>query len=113
MTTEFTVASGADLNAAIRAIDLSGSDAATNTAYTIKITTTISLTTDLLALNLPSGSSAIVEGTNGSGAPLVQTIDGNNNQRGFFIYSGAVTLADLSIQNAVAQGGGGAGGRWR
>jgi tetratricopeptide (TPR) repeat protein len=113
MTTEFTVASEADLNAAIRAIDLSGSDAATNTAYTIKITTTISLTTDLLALNLPSGSSAIVEGTNGSGAPLVQTIDGNNNQRGFFIYSGAVTLADLSIQNAVAQGGGGAGGRWR
>jgi hypothetical protein len=72
--TEFTVANEADLDTAIRAIDVSGRDAVTNTAYTSKITATISLTSDLLALNRPSGSSVIIEGTNGSGAPLVQTI---------------------------------------
>ena len=38
-------------------------------------------------------------------------IDGDGKYRGFFVYSGAVTIEDLTIQNAAAIGGvGGSGG---
>ena len=55
MTTNFTVTNETELNADIRAIDVSGADAAQNTDYVINITGTIDLTTDLLAINLESG----------------------------------------------------------
>jgi hypothetical protein len=52
-----------------------------------------------------------IEGTNGSGGAVAQTIDGMGDQRGFFVYGGNVTLENLTIENAVAQGGaGGPGG---
>ena len=107
----FTVASEADLNAAIRAIDVGGADAAQNTAYTINITGPISLTTDLLAINLESGSSLTIAGTNGVGGPAPQTLDGNGSQRGLFVYAGNVTVQNLTLENMSAVGGaGGSGG---
>ena len=111
MTTIFTVASEADLNAAIRAIDVGGADVAQNTAYTINITGPISLTTDLLAINLESGSSLTIAGTDGVGGPAAQTLDGNGSQRGLFVYAGNVTVQNLTIENMSAVGGaGGSGG---
>ncbi len=82
-----------------------------NTAYTIDITGQINLTTDLLAINLESGSSLTLAGTNGSGGPAVQTLDGEGSQRGLFVYAGNVTLENLTLQNMSAVGGaGGSGG---
>ena len=67
MTTDFTVGSETDLNTAIQSIDAA---AAGSGAYTINITGTINLTSDLLAFNLPSGVSVTVEGmTGGAGGP--------------------------------------------
>jgi hypothetical protein len=110
-TTTFKVSNETDLNNAIRAIDATGADAAANTAYTIDIAGPISLTSDLLAINLDSGSSVTIAGTTtGSGGAAVQTIDGMGNQQGFFVYAGNVTLENLTIQNAVAVGGNGASG---
>jgi hypothetical protein len=110
MTTTFTVANETQLNTAIQAIDAGGADAAANTAYTIDITGQISLTSELPAINLDSGSSVTIAGTNGAGGPQAQTIDGNNSQQGFFVSAGNVTLENLTIADAVAQGGGGVGG---
>ena len=72
--------------------------------YTIDLTGNIDLTTGLSAIDLPTDASLTIEG-NG------HTIDGNGDQSAFFVNSGSLTLDDLMIENAVAQGGdGGAGG---
>src|SRR5580704_16363988 len=76
------------LNSVIAAIDLGGSDAQPGANYVINITGQINLTTDLLAINLAPGSSLTIEGTDGSGAAAVQTIDGGGTERGFFVLSG-------------------------
>ena len=109
--TTYSDASEAALNAAIRAIDVGGVDAAPNTAYTIDdLPDTIDLTTALLAINLESGSSLTIAGTNGSGGVEVQTLDGGGSQRGLFVYAGNVTVENLTIQNMSAVGGAGGGG---
>jgi hypothetical protein len=100
------------LNADIRDIDVGGNLAAANTSYVITVAANISLTSELLAVNLMSGSSLTIVGTNGAGGGVaqVQTINGEGDQRGFFIYSGNVTLENLTIQDAVAVGGAGISG---
>jgi large repetitive protein len=108
--TSYSNASEVALNAAIRAIDVGGADAAQNTAYTIDITGTIDLTTALLAINLESGSSLTIAGTTGFGGVEAQTLDGGGSQRGLFVYAGNVTLENLTIQNMSAVGGAGGGG---
>jgi hypothetical protein len=100
MPTSFSVANQTDLNNAIAQIDIGGASAATNTAYTITLTSSFTLGTDLFAVNLASGSSLTVHGNNA-------TIDGGGNQRGFFVYSGAVAIDNLTITNAAAVGGAG------
>ena len=107
MTTNFTVTNETELNADIRAIDVSGADAAQNTNYVINIIGTIDLTTDLLAINLESGSSLTIGGTNGSGGAA---LDGGGSQRGLFVYAGNVTVENLTIENMSAVGGAGASG---
>ena len=67
--TNFAVSTEADLNNAVQAIDASGADAATNTAYTIDITGPISLTSGLQGINLDSGSSLTIAGTMAAAAP--------------------------------------------
>jgi autotransporter-associated beta strand protein len=114
ITTSFAANSEAALNSAIKSIDVGGSNSYASAAYTITITGQIDLTGDVLAINLAPGSSVVIEGTNGSGAAEVQTIDGMGNQRGFFAYAGNITLKNLAVTDAVANGGnaghGGGGG---
>jgi hypothetical protein len=99
VTTEGNAGSGAtSLNGAIASIDVGGANAQINTHYTITFGNGIGLGSDLLAINLPTGSSLTIEG--GS-----FFLNGESNQRGFFVYSGAVTIHDLTIENTQAVGG--------
>ena len=88
MATSFTVGSEADLNTALSQIDTS---TATDTAYTITLNSgltganALKLTTELDAINLGAGDTLTI---NGDG----DVIDGGGTQRGFFVYSGAVTI---------------------
>src|SRR5580693_8794867 len=100
MTASFSVANEAELNNAIQQIDASGPSAATNTAYTITLTAGFTLTSDLDAINLDSGSSLTIQGGN-------ETINGGGDQRGFLVYSGTVAIDNLTITDAVATGGAG------
>jgi hypothetical protein len=108
--TTFTASDFNSLNTAIKAIDAGGAQAATNTAYTINVTAGISLSV-LEAINLDSGSSVTIEGMNSGGtSAALETINGQDLQRGFFVYSGSVTLENLTLTNMTASGGGGADG---
>jgi hypothetical protein len=110
-TTSFNASSETAINAVLSAIDVGGLNAHTNTAYTLVLSPgTIGLTTDLLAVNLPSGSSltvlgngAVIDGGYISGSP-------SSGTHGFFAYSGSLTLHNLTIRNAVARGGAGGSG---
>jgi hypothetical protein len=94
------------LNGAIRTID---TGAAGN--YVIDIAAPIDLSLHLLAINLPTGSTLTIAGTNSSGnAAQIETIDGAGTYNGFFVYSGNVTNQDLTLQNMKAQGGAGMDG---
>jgi autotransporter-associated beta strand protein len=88
------------LNGVIQAIDPGGGNYGTNVNYTINLTANIDLTQALFGINLGSHSTLTI---NGNGF----TIDGMGDQRGVFVYSGNVTLENLAITNAVAQGGNG------
>jgi autotransporter-associated beta strand protein len=85
-------------NGAIRTIDTGPAG-----NYVINITGNITLTSQLLALNLPNGSTLTI---NGGG----NTIDGQHQFNGFFAYAGTVTIEDLTITNARAVGGTGGSG---
>jgi autotransporter-associated beta strand protein len=105
-STDFTVTNETELNEVLTSIDQGGVHAVGNTAYTITLAPangTLALTSDLDAINLAAGSSLTIVG-NGT------TIDGQGDQRGFFVLQGAVTLQDMTIANAVAQGGAGGSG---
>src|ERR1700683_4950513 len=109
MTTTYTISNGegatfgntdtTTLNGAIRTIDTGPAD-----NYVINITGSIDLTSQLLAINLPTGSTLTING--GSGI----TIDGGNTYNGFFVYAGNVTIEDLTIADAKAVGGTGGSG---
>ena len=98
MTTILNVSSEAGLNNAILAIDLIGSG-----AYVINLTTSITLSSDLDAINLQSGASLTI---NGGG----NTLDGANAYRGILAYAGNLTIENLTIADASAIGGAGSGG---
>ena len=63
----------------------------------------IALTQALTAISLHSGVTLDIEG-NGA------TINGQNSQQGLFVNSGNVTIENLTIANALAQGAAGAAG---
>ena len=90
----------ADLNAAILAAD---GEAASSGAFEIDIGGAISLTDQLLAVNLKAGVSLDIQGGG-------NVLDGGGSQRGLFVYSGAVTVENLTLQNMLAVGGSGGGG---
>ena len=72
--------------------------------YEIDLTGNIGLTANLTAIDLPSGVSLTIEGND-------HRIDGNGEHSAFFVDSGSLTLDDLTVAHAVAQGGaGGPGG---
>ena len=101
--TTFNVASTADLNNALKAIDLGGADSAANAAYAINFTQSIALTGQLYAINLASGDTLAIHG-NGD------TLDGGGAYNGFFDYAGTVAIDNLKINHTKAVGGSGAGG---
>ena len=86
------------LNGAIRTID---TGAAGN--YVIDLTSNITLTSQLLAFNLPAGSTLTIDGKG-------NVVNGGNTYNGFFAYSGSVTIDNLTISNAHAVGGAGGSG---
>jgi autotransporter-associated beta strand protein/autotransporter passenger strand-loop-strand repeat protein len=99
--TEGGANSGASaLNGVIQSIDVNGGNAQPNTNYTIDLTGNIDLTQALFGINLDAGSTLTIDGDG-------YTIDGEGDQRGFFVYSGDVILENLAITDAVAKGGNG------
>jgi autotransporter-associated beta strand protein len=85
------VSTEAQLNAAI--------ETARTTANTeIVLKNTITLSADLSALQ---GTGTVIRSDTGQN----YTIDGNNQFRGLFVYSGDSTIQNLTIANTVAQGG--------
>src|SRR5665213_71837 len=98
----------AGLNAAIAAAD---GDPANTGAITIDISGAIDLTSGpLTEINLASGNSLTIAGTNGSGGGQSQTLDGGGTQRGLFIYAGTVKLENLALNDMTARGGNGGNG---
>ena len=69
--------------------------------YTIKVSGTISLSAALPAINLAPGVTLDIVGINGG------TLDGGNSAPGLFVYKGGVSIDDLIISDAKAQGGAG------
>jgi hypothetical protein len=91
-----SVTTEAQLNA-----DLLALSTATPGAYTVTFATaTMSLASDLLAVNLPAGVSLTIDG---GGAQL----NGGGTERGFLVVAGSVTIDNLAIDNARARGGNG------
>ena len=101
--TTFTIGTEADLDAAIQSIDQGGTDAATGTAYTISLSGDIAITAGLPALNLPLGSSLILDGGG-------NTLDGGGAHRGLLVSAGSVTIDSLTISDMRAVGAAGSGG---
>ncbi len=96
----------AELNAAIRAIDIGGTASAEGAAYTIVLDIpdgTLRLDSELLAINLAVGAHLTLQ-ANGA------TIDGLGTQRGLFVLSGTVEIANLAIAHTTARGGDGGSG---
>jgi hypothetical protein len=104
MSTVTIVTDTASLNAAIETIDLA-TQHGTLGAYTIDLANNITLTTQLDAINIAAGASLTIAGAGGGG-----TLDGANTYNGLFVYSGTVTVENLSIDDAVAEGGAGGSG---
>jgi Tetratricopeptide repeat len=91
----------AQLNAAITTANMAAAGWGT---FTISLGANIALGSALTAINLRPGVSLDIEG-NG------YALDGGDTQRGLFVYSGALTVENLTLQNLVARGGtGGSGG---
>jgi len=100
-----TAGSLADLNA-----DIATANGAGSGAYEIDLTANIQLSSasggvTQIALN---GATLAINGANGSNPNF--TLDGGSAQQGLYVYSGAVTIENLTIAHAVAQGGTGSAG---
>ena len=109
MTMQYlNVSSASQLSADIKAVDLaSQADGGNGTHYSITLLSGATLTEfgDISAINLTGNDTLTL---NGQGAIL----NGDGAYRGLFAYSGKSTIENLTIENAVAQGGaGGAGAR--
>jgi len=100
------VSTASDLSDDIKAIDLASlAGPGTGTAYTITLAagTTLAEAADIKAVNLNGSDTLTIDGAG-------STLDGGGAHRGLFVYSGNVTIENLTIQNAVASGGNGADG---
>ncbi len=108
VTTSFVITDLANLTADIGSIDVGGSDAAGSTAYTFTFNlaggaSTLALAAQLAAINLDSGSSLTINGSN-------DTLNGGGLYRGLFVYAGSVTIDNLTIADTKALGGNGGNG---
>ena len=95
----------AQLDGDIEKIDAGGSLSAKDDAYTIALQAglagrnALALTISLEAINLAYSDDSLTIVGKGD------EIDGKNDQRGLFVYSGKVTIEDLTIENMKAVGG--------
>ena len=106
MTSYLNVSSASQLSADIAAIDLaSQADGGNGTTYliTLQAGATLTESADISAINLTGNDTLTI---NGKGAFL----NGADAYRGLFAYSGTTTIENLTIENAVAQGGAGGNG---
>jgi hypothetical protein len=92
----------AQLNAAIAAADSLAANSGNVTIDLANVDIALG-STALDAINLAAGNTLDIDGNGG-------TLDGSNAQSGLFVYSGTVTVENLSLDNFVARGGAGAGG---
>jgi uncharacterized protein with beta-barrel porin domain len=99
--TVLNVTDGASLSSAIATIDTNPTASGYIINFENNITLTSAASNTLNAFNATSNVTV-----NGNGF----TLDGGGVQRGFFVYSGAVTINNLIIQNAIALGGAGGNG---
>jgi len=93
--------STASLNAAITQVDAGAAGQSFVLNLAKGFTIGDGMGTQLLAFNTKSNVTL-----NGN----MTTLDGGGTQRGLFVFSGNVTINDLTIQNALAKGGAGGGG---
>jgi autotransporter-associated beta strand protein len=101
-TTYSNVSSASALSADIGIIDVESSGNGTNYVITLAAGQTLTEAADIDAVNLKGRDTLTI---NGQGAVL----NGADAYRGLFVYSGAVMIENLTIENAVAKGGAGAG----
>ncbi len=99
-----TASSAADLSDDIKKFDLASKGDGTHYLITLTANATLTETSEIFAINLKGDDTLTIDG---QGA----TLDGAGQGRGLFVYSGQVTIDNLTIANAVAKGGdGGYGG---
>ncbi len=98
-----TVDSAAELEAAIQTANgLSGNGRSLTIQFAPGIGS-LGLTTDLPMINLAAGVTLTIDGGG-------QVLDGGNVARGLLVYAGDVAVQNLTIANALAQGGAGGDG---
>lgn len=102
VVTSYSVSTEAELNNALTLIaETSGAlPAGTTISLNIAAGTTIDLTSALEAVYVAKGVSLVINGDNA-------TLDGEGVERGLFIYSGNVSISDLTIADTRAMGGNG------
>jgi len=110
-TTSFVVSNESQLNTVLAAVDVGGVLSKANQAYTISLSAGFTLSSALDHVNLASGDTLTLDGGGG-------TIDGGGVYQGLVVNAGDVTIENLTIADATAQGaaaaadingGGGAG----
>jgi hypothetical protein len=101
------VTTAAELSADIKAIDIASQHGSGDgDKYTITLGTggiTLAESADISAIDLKGSDQLVI---NGEG----DTLNGADAYRGLFVYSGQVTIEDLTIKNAAAKGGAGGSG---
>lgn len=97
----YVVTDETSLRDSLRAVDVGGT--ATDVDNTIQFANDIAITTNLWAINLPTGAVLVIDGAG-------HALDGGNVTRGLFAYAGTARIQDLTIRNVVATGGQGDGG---
>jgi hypothetical protein len=97
MTTTLTASTTAQLNH-----DIATANAATSGGFIIDLQGNITETTQLDAIDLQSGVSLTIDGSNGSGG--IHTLNGAGSH-GFVVDAGSVTIENLGLRNAVLSGG--------
>ncbi|MBV9579125.1 MAG: hypothetical protein JO057_11095, partial [Chloroflexi bacterium] len=98
-----TITTEAQLNQDLEALGGAVLPSSAAHAVTLKLGGNFTLTTPLEAINLSSGVTLTIDGLN-------HTINGGFDQRGLFVYSGTVTIENLTLQDMKAVGGAGGGG---
>ena len=97
MTTTLAASTTAQLNQ-----DIATANAATSGGFIIDLRGNITETTQLDAIDLQSGVSLTIDGSNGSGG--IHTLNGAGSH-GFVVDAGSVTIENLDLRNAVLSGG--------